>query len=260
MRGSRGYAEAARFVAEELRDTGSRTSRSSRSPPTATMFYGTQRSRPAWDAEFAELWELQADETWRTGCARRASWEAMPLSLAQDSESGDVDRGCWSTSARARAAADYAGKDVRGKLVLTSSQPEACRRSPSSASAPPASSATRRTSGRRGGAKTRTWCAGAPRQLRADADLRLHGLAEAGARVAGAAGARRDGAAARASCEAGQHAGAYDIVTARSPAADPRRRTRRSSSAATWTIRARAPTTTPAAARPSWRSRARSPS
>ena len=43
----------------------------------------------------------------------------MPITLAQDSESGDVTADL-STSARARAKRDYAGKDVRGKLVLAS--------------------------------------------------------------------------------------------------------------------------------------------
>ena len=62
-----------------------------------------------------------------------------------------------------------------------------------------------------------------------------------------------------ATVRAGQHAGAYEVVTAD----HPRRRSRacaarRSSSAATSTTSGPAPTTTPAAAPPSWRSRARS--
>ncbi|MDH4047498.1 MAG: DUF4910 domain-containing protein [Gammaproteobacteria bacterium] len=87
-----------------------------------TMF-GTQKSRPVWKVNFAELWELKDDGGQRTRSRRLASWEAVPLSLAQDSLSGEattmlVDIGGGT------ADADYAGKDVRGKFVLTSSQPE----------------------------------------------------------------------------------------------------------------------------------------
>ena len=83
--------------------------------------FGTQKSRPAWDVEFAELWELDA----QGGRVKRyGSWEAMPLSVAQDSVSGKgrgllVDIGAGTTDE------DYAGKRIDGKLVLTSSQPGA---------------------------------------------------------------------------------------------------------------------------------------
>lgn len=82
--------------------------------------YGTQRSRPLWQVEFAELWEIDNDTGERV--RRLASWDAVPLSLAQDSLSGEatatlVDIGAGTSDA------DYADKDLRGKLVLTSSQP-----------------------------------------------------------------------------------------------------------------------------------------
>ena len=88
-----------------------------------TMF-GTQKSRPKWDVEFAELWELR-DDNGRTVRERRlASWDAVPLSLAQDSLSGEVTTTLVDIGA-GTSDADYAGKDLRGKLVLTSSQPGA---------------------------------------------------------------------------------------------------------------------------------------
>ncbi len=88
-----------------------------------TMF-GTQKSRPVWDVRFAELWELEEQGGRRVRARRLASWEAVPLSLAQDSLSGEVtttlvDIGVGTSDD------DYAGKDLRGKLVLTSSQPGA---------------------------------------------------------------------------------------------------------------------------------------
>ncbi|HEV7767344.1 MAG TPA: DUF4910 domain-containing protein [Thermoanaerobaculia bacterium] len=119
MRGSRGFRAAADQVVAELKRYGYADAHIESLPADGTMFYGTQRSRPAWNAELAELWELDADGKRVT---RIASWEAAPITLAQDSVSGDVtaeliDIGVGTTEA------DYAGKDVKGKLVLTSSQP-----------------------------------------------------------------------------------------------------------------------------------------
>ncbi|HYO78148.1 MAG TPA: DUF4910 domain-containing protein, partial [Thermoanaerobaculia bacterium] len=81
--------------------------------------YGTQRSRPAWNADFAELWELDANGERIT---RLASWEATPIALAQDSVSGEANTTVVDVGSGTRAD-DY--KDVKGKLVLTSSQPGA---------------------------------------------------------------------------------------------------------------------------------------
>ncbi len=90
-------------------------------PADGRTLFGTQKSRPAWDVEFAELWELDSDGQ---RSVRHGSWEAMPLSLAQDSISGKttaalVDIGAGITDS------DYAGKIIEGRLVLTSSQPGA---------------------------------------------------------------------------------------------------------------------------------------
>ena len=97
-------------------------------PADGRVFYGTQRSRPPWDAEFAELWELGEEAGGKlVPRARLASWEAMPLTLAQDSESADVTAELLDVGG-GTSEADYAGKDVRGKIVLTSAQPgEAAR-------------------------------------------------------------------------------------------------------------------------------------
>ena len=47
----------------------------------------------------------------------------MPITLAQDSESGSVTAELVDIGP-GTAESDYAGKDIAGKLVLTSSQPE----------------------------------------------------------------------------------------------------------------------------------------
>src|SRR5215470_2763225 len=57
QRGSKGFHEAAELVAERLRAYGLSDVAILQFPADAKIFYGTQRSRPAWDAEFAELSE-----------------------------------------------------------------------------------------------------------------------------------------------------------------------------------------------------------
>ncbi len=121
MRGSRGFRAAADHVAAQLRAYGLPQVDLISLPADGTQFYGTQKARPAWDAEFAELWELDGEGRPK---ARLASWESMPLTLAQDSASADVKADLVDVGEGTRAG-DYEGRDVRGKIVLTSSQPSA---------------------------------------------------------------------------------------------------------------------------------------
>lgn len=124
MRGSRGFRAAAEFVAGQLRADGLSGVEIVEIPTDGKTFYGTQRSRRPWDAEFAELWELEKQgEAWAPS-HRLASWDTLPLSLAQDSESADVTADLVDVGAGTKPE-DYAGRDVRGKIVLASSQPEA---------------------------------------------------------------------------------------------------------------------------------------
>lgn len=122
MRGSRGFQAAALFIADELRKYGLSDVEVKRFPADGKIFYGTQRSRPPWDAEFAELWELKKTDDGWVRIERLGSWDAMPISLAQDSESGQVTADLVDVG-QGTSEQDYAGKDVRGKLVLTASQP-----------------------------------------------------------------------------------------------------------------------------------------
>src|SRR5467141_4963099 len=59
QRGSQGFHAAAELVAERLRAYGLSDVAILQFPADGKIFYGTQRSRPAWDAEFAELWEIK---------------------------------------------------------------------------------------------------------------------------------------------------------------------------------------------------------
>src|SRR5258708_23792700 len=58
MRGSRDFRKAAEQVVAELTKYGYVDAHIEQFPADGKVFYGTQRSRPAWDADFAELREL----------------------------------------------------------------------------------------------------------------------------------------------------------------------------------------------------------
>src|SRR5216683_5852407 len=55
QRGSKGFHEAAELVAERLRAYGLSDVAILQFPADGKIFYGTQRSRPAWDAQEGEL-------------------------------------------------------------------------------------------------------------------------------------------------------------------------------------------------------------
>ena len=117
QRGSQGLHSAAELVAERARAYGLSEVEILQFPADGRTYYGTQRSRQAWEAEQGDLTEV------RDGVEHTlASYEAEPIVLAEDSESADamadlVDVG------QGTQDSDYSGKDVRGKLVLVSAQP-----------------------------------------------------------------------------------------------------------------------------------------
>ena len=124
MRGSRGFRAAAERVRDRAREYGLAEVEILELPADGKVFYGTQRSRPAWDVDFAELWEQRQDGGAWVDAERIASWEARPIVLAQDSAGGEAAAELVDVGA-GNAEANYNDEDVRGKLVLTSSQPGA---------------------------------------------------------------------------------------------------------------------------------------
>jgi aminopeptidase YwaD len=128
QRGSQGFHSAAELVAERARAYGLSDVAILQFPADGKIFYGTQRSRPAWDAEFAELWEVNkggggAQDQDRLS-AKMASYEAEPIVLAEDSESADVAADLVDVGDGSKPS-DYADKDVKGKIVLAAAQPGA---------------------------------------------------------------------------------------------------------------------------------------
>jgi aminopeptidase YwaD len=125
QRGSRGFRAAAELVAERARAYGLSDVAILEFPADGKIFYGTQRSRPAWDAESAELWEAKEAKTgeWRDA-VKIGSYDAEPIVLAEDSESADVTADLADVGAGTKEG-DYAGKDAKGKIVLVSAQPGA---------------------------------------------------------------------------------------------------------------------------------------
>jgi aminopeptidase YwaD len=148
QRGSRGFHEAAESVAERLRAYGLSDVAILQFPADGKIFYGTQRSRPAWDAEVGDLTDLTefADnsspckKSWRETVEEAhkegkvgvlivcfnvlASYQSQPIVLAEDSESADVAADLVDVGEGTKES-DYAGKDVKDKIVLVSAQPGA---------------------------------------------------------------------------------------------------------------------------------------
>jgi hypothetical protein len=122
MRASKGFRAAAEFVAAQARQYGLEEVTVHEFPADGHTMYGTQKARLGWDPEFAELWEVRVEGVRAIPLKRIASFEDIPVILAEDSDSADVtgelvDVGAGTTEH------DYAGKNVRGNLVLTSSPP-----------------------------------------------------------------------------------------------------------------------------------------
>jgi aminopeptidase YwaD len=127
QRGSAGFHSAAELVAERLRAYGLSDVEILKFPADGKIFYGTQRSRPAWDAEAGELWEVKEGKGVQEGGSgerKIASYEAEPVVLAEDSESADVTADLVDVGEGTKES-DYAGKDVKGKVVLIGAQPGA---------------------------------------------------------------------------------------------------------------------------------------
>src|SRR5216683_969959 len=125
QRGSAGFHAAAELVAERARAYGLSDVAILQSPVDGKIFYGTQRSRPGWDAEEGELEEVKdVKEKGNETVLKLASYRAMPIVLAEDSESADVTANLVDVGEGTKED-DYAGKNMKGNIVLVGAQPGA---------------------------------------------------------------------------------------------------------------------------------------
>ena len=115
QRGSEGYHAAAELIAERARAYGLSNVEILRFAADGNTFYGTQKARQAWDAQEGELSEVKDSAE-----IKIASYAAEPVVLAEDSESADVTADLVDVGDGTKES-DYAGKDVRGKIVLVAS-------------------------------------------------------------------------------------------------------------------------------------------
>src|SRR5258706_9356279 len=130
-RGSTGFHVAAKLVAERARAYGLSDVAILKFPADGKIFYGTQRSRPGWDAEEGELEEVkkardvkEVKEKSAETSVKIASYRAMPIVLAEDSEAADIVAELVDVGEGTKEA-DYAGKNVKGKIVFVGAQPGA---------------------------------------------------------------------------------------------------------------------------------------
>ena len=123
MRGSEGYDQATEFIAAKLAEYHLESIETINIPTDGVTMYGTQKSRPAWNVDFAQLWEMEEQGGQWVNTLKIADWESIPLVVAQDSGSGEATADLVDIGA-GTSESDYVDKDIKGKLVLTSSQPE----------------------------------------------------------------------------------------------------------------------------------------
>ncbi|HNP35971.1 MAG TPA: DUF4910 domain-containing protein [Woeseiaceae bacterium] len=124
MRASKQFEAATQTIVTALKDYGLDEVAVLEYPADGKSMLGTQKSRPVWDVRFAELWEVRPDGAELQRVRRLGDWDAVPLTLAEGSLSGEVTSSLVDIGT-GKEDADYANKNLSGKLVLTSSQPEA---------------------------------------------------------------------------------------------------------------------------------------
>jgi hypothetical protein len=166
MRASEQFDDATQFIVGRLNDYGLDEVETLDFAADGETMFGTQKSRPVWSVQFAELWELETQGGEQVRSRRLGSWEAMPLSLAQDSlrrergarKTGPDIQPAW----RRRRACSRRTGCCRHRLVCTESTFGVVE-----TGRPPGS-------------------LGTPEQLPGHAVVRFHDLARRGASPAGA--------------------------------------------------------------------------
>ncbi len=105
------FDQAADFMLRRARDYGLQKISSEQFPIDGQVHYGLMRSYFAWTVTAAQLWQQEPQHV------LIADWATDPIRLADYSHSADVEAPLIDVGS-GTAESDYAGKDVRGKIVL----------------------------------------------------------------------------------------------------------------------------------------------
>ncbi len=110
---SDGYLEAARYIGEQAGAAGLRDVTIERYPSDGDSYYSTDKSLPKWTVKSAVLRLVEPVSK------HLVSWAENPIVLASNSRSAKVRAELVDVGEGVQAS-DYAGKEVRGKIVLAS--------------------------------------------------------------------------------------------------------------------------------------------
>jgi aminopeptidase YwaD len=105
------FDQAAEFVLQRAREYGLAEIQSEQFPIDGKTQYGLMRSYLGWRVEAGQLWEVRPQHL------LLGDWATDPIHLADYSHSADVEAALVDVGDGSHEA-DYAGKDVRGKIVL----------------------------------------------------------------------------------------------------------------------------------------------
>src|SRR5882672_6644717 len=118
---SPGFHQAIEYVMERARAAGLSDVHVESFPGDGIAWFGTLHGNRGWRVDAGWLDEVQPQPR------RIISYDDVRLSIADNSESADVTVELVDVGAGTQRS-DYAGKDVRGKLVLCDATPSACHR------------------------------------------------------------------------------------------------------------------------------------
>ncbi len=105
------FDQAANFILARAQEYGLQDVHAEQFPIDGKIQYGLMRSHIAWNVEGARLWQIEPQH------ALLGDWSTDPIRLADYSHSADVEAPLIDVGS-GTSESDYAGKDVRGKIVL----------------------------------------------------------------------------------------------------------------------------------------------
>ena len=111
VQASKGFSSAAEYLAAKAKAYGLEQVKIERLVADGEKTYHTLKSTPGWEAESAELWEVEPRKS------KIADYEEMRVALADYSQSAEVTAALIDVG-DGTSASDYQGKEVKGKIVL----------------------------------------------------------------------------------------------------------------------------------------------